>query len=59
MEVAIKHRAKFAMILEKAKPLFEAIPDSNPSPKVGVLRLYLTPKGTHIVGATDDGLMVI
>ncbi len=29
------------MILEKAKALFDAIPNSNPSPKVGALRLYL------------------
>lgn len=39
--VAIEHRAEYAMVLEKAKTLFEAIPDSNPSPKVGALRLYL------------------
>lgn len=39
--VALERRAQYQDIFEKALALFESTPDTNPSPKVGALRLAL------------------
>jgi hypothetical protein len=41
VQVALEHRAQYEVIYEKALAMFERIPDSNPAPKVGALRLTL------------------
>lgn len=41
VHAALERRAQYEEIYEKANALFDEIPDSNPSPKVGALRLGL------------------
>jgi hypothetical protein len=42
LQVALQRRAEYEGIYEKALALYEDLPNSNPSPKVGALRLALT-----------------
>jgi hypothetical protein len=41
VQIALERRAQYELLYERALALFEQIPDTNPSPKVGALRLAL------------------
>lgn len=41
VQVALERRAQYEAVYMEALAMFERIPDSNPSPKVGALRLCL------------------
>ena len=64
VQVALERRAQYESIYEEAVAMFERIPDSNPSPKVGALRLGLAALDRltawdQIIGVTPKNLFHI
>lgn len=57
VQVALQRRTEYEGIYENALALFERIPDSNPSPKVGALRLALG--ALDRLGAWDQSIGVL